>query len=164
MTTLPHRLLLYDRRFSRAIARWNDRTLIRWPVFVMSISGQSAIWLIIGLFLAWQGAPLGINLLLAVAAALIMTQLLKGVFRRPRPTERRLPVATNKYAFPSGHALRVGAVASTVALHYPSVTVACAVWALLVALSRVARTAHYLSDVLVGLLLGVALGGGLYLL
>ena len=159
MTEFPHRLLFYDRRLSQAIAARNERTLFRLVVLLMSISGQAAIWLALGLWLTWRGVALGLQLLVAVGAALVVTQLLKALFRRPRPAERRVTIATNKYAFPSGHALRVGAVASTVALNYPPLALVCAVWAILVSLARVARTAHYLSDVLVGLVLGLGIGG-----
>ena len=94
----------------------------------------------------------------AVAVSFVLTQLLKATFRRPRPSDRRVTFASDRFAFPSGHAVRVGAIACSLSLSDPAQGHLWLLWALLVALARVARARHYLFDVFGGLLLGALLG------
>jgi undecaprenyl-diphosphatase len=125
---------------------------------LISLSGTGWLWLALGLGLLATGRWPGMLLLLAVAVSFVLTQLLKATFRRPRPTARRLTFASDRFAFPSGHAVRVGAIACSLTLSDPAQGVYWLAWALLVALARVARARHYLLDVSGGLLLGALLG------
>jgi membrane-associated phospholipid phosphatase len=61
-------------------------------------------------------------------------------------------------SFPSGHAATAFAAATAVALLYPRLRVPVLLIAALVALSRVYLGVHYWSDVVVGALVGIAIG------
>jgi undecaprenyl-diphosphatase len=109
-------------------------------------------------------------------ATLVAELLLKNIVRRGPPTEKVQyvePVNSwfselfqpGKYSFPSGHAALSAAFATMVALlawqllrgwHRSFAVVACAAFAVLVALSRVVLGVHFLTDVVAGLAVGVA--------
>ncbi len=65
----------------------------------------------------------------------------------------------DSFSFPSGHTSRAIMVACLVAVRfwasYPGLVAMAAIWAVLVALSRVVLGRHYATDVLGGLVLGV---------
>jgi undecaprenyl-diphosphatase len=66
----------------------------------------------------------------------------------------------DQHSFPSGHAARVGFIATFGALVFPiwaGLTLAC--WAAAIATARVGLGVHYLSDVIAGLALVAAVGG-----
>jgi membrane-associated phospholipid phosphatase len=125
--------------------------------WVLARSGDAVVWLVISGVLIWQQRPLGWSLLLATAVTAGLTAVAKGIFRRERPTEK-WAIATDKYAFPSGHAARTGAIAVTLSFAMPVWTPLCLLWALLVSLSRVALSRHFLGDVTGGLLFGILVG------
>jgi membrane-associated phospholipid phosphatase len=109
-------------------------------------------------------------------AALVAEVLLKNVVRRGPPTEKVQyvePVNSwfselfqpGRYSFPSGHAVLSAAFATLAALlawqvlrgwHRSFAVIVCAGFAVLVALSRVVLGVHFLTDVIAGLAVGVA--------
>ncbi|NBC16271.1 MAG: phosphatase PAP2 family protein [Bacteroidetes bacterium] len=105
----------------------------------------------------------------AGATALVLG--LKYLVRRPRPYETVSGItsrsarlqpgeAFDPYAFPSGHAALSFALATSLTLSHPRWYVAgpTYAWAASVATSRVWLGVHYPSDVLVGAVLGAAVG------
>ncbi|HET8566585.1 MAG TPA: phosphatase PAP2 family protein [Solirubrobacterales bacterium] len=121
------------------------------------------IWLILGLTLAvidngrWESwlicALLG-------PAAIGLNYLVKLAVKRPRPVLEGLPPlggAPSSLSFPSAHATSSFAVATAMCRVDPATSAAFAV-ALALALGRPYLGMHYPSDVLVGALLGIALG------
>jgi len=116
----------------------------------------------------------GALLLAAIALAGIAVNLLKFCFGRSRPTMYFRWVEGRKNveevdawgfqffqagygfaSFPSGHSTTVGAVAAILWLRFPRYRPAWVALAATVAMTRVINTAHYLSDTLIGLTLGV---------
>jgi membrane-associated phospholipid phosphatase len=99
----------------------------------------------------------------AAAIAEGLTVLLKYATERARPPLAdpaieslvSLPASTS---FPSGHAATAFAAATAVGMLHPRVRAPLLVMAGMVALSRVYLGVHFWSDVLVGSLLGVAIG------
>nr|WP_315398005.1 phosphatase PAP2 family protein [uncultured Duganella sp.] len=99
--------------------------------------------------------------LLGVPGGALLNVLLKYIFQRARPVFEEPLVTLATYSFPSGHAsaatLFYGLLASYVMISHRSWTVrlstavACTVMVLLVAFSRVYLGAHFLSDVLAGI-------------
>lgn len=134
------------------LAVWSELFRPRWIVLATVLFGLSRLWFSLGgrrLCVAYPAVAIG--------AAVTLTHLLKPVFDRPRPPEEYRLVAEVSGAMPSGHA--TGAVALA------TVTTVVAVrfwWVLLVWLNAVAVMftrlylgVHWLSDVLVGAVVGV---------
>jgi membrane-associated phospholipid phosphatase len=127
-----------------------------------------------GLALAWWGWARGgtaterrasDHILITTIAAAIAPHLLKLLFNQIRPDRRTIrahfhgvPLSGNaEDAFPSGHAVHVGALASAATQLPPAQR--NTVWALGAALvsTRLLLLAHWASDVAVGLAVGVGI-------
>jgi membrane-associated phospholipid phosphatase len=104
------------------------------------------------------------HVLLTTLVASTLPHLLKSIFDQERPDRRTVrghwrgvPLSGNEYdAFPSGHAVHVGALASAASILPPRQR--NAVWLVgagLVA-SRILLLAHWTSDVVAGLAIGAA--------
>jgi len=113
------------------------------------------------------GGPRRFSAVSAAGAAAIMGifvfKALKRLSQRPRPCQiephcwsKVLP--PDKFSFPSGHTMTAFSVALVVSYFYPSLEVMLFFLALSIAVSRIVLGMHYLSDVLAGVVLGVALG------
>lgn len=107
----------------------------------------------------------------AVALSGLIADLLKPVFGRARPKLlfadhmfgfTGLGAHADHWSFPSGHTVTAAALAASLFLFYPRFWPAYAIAALLIAASRVAIDAHYLSDVIGGAFLGIAVTWGLW--
>jgi membrane-associated phospholipid phosphatase len=100
--------------------------------------------------------------------ALVISRVLKGVFQRQRPyvedgVDRWFTQGkgTDYRSFPSGHTTTAWSVATVIAGMYkdkPAVPVICYSLASLAGLSRMTQNKHWASDVLVGAVLGYAIG------
>jgi len=87
--------------------------------------------------------------------------VLKFTIRRPRPEGEwgQIYRITDPHSFPSGHAARSAALAVMgLAIGPAWFGVALALWAPWVGISRVALGVHYLSDVVVGWVVGAVMG------
>ena len=96
---------------------------------------------------------------ISILAALVMG--LKFVIRRRRPAGDWGGIYrnTDPHSFPSGHAARAFLIAVIAAGLGPVWgAIALWVWAPLVSLARVAMGVHYMSDVVAGLIVGIAAG------
>lgn len=166
---------------SVVLPRWWDRWLSRdvhlsaalrltdgrWRALakVVAHSGDAVFWLAGAAVAFLWGTPLGQEAALRLVGAILLSGLaaggLKRLIRRPRPDgppDGLYPVH-DRYGFPSGHAVRVAAIAAALGLLLPGwAALALALWAAAVALSRVLLGAHYLLDVLMGALLGGVIG------
>jgi undecaprenyl-diphosphatase len=128
-------------------------------------SGDSALWLV-GAFLAcvvgrgeWYEGGRRVFLATAVGGGAIW--LLKQLFRRRRPTEdtHGLYLSLDVHSFPSGHAGRNAcSVVWLMPLLSPPLQIGLFLWLGLLGLSRVALGVHYVSDVLVGFVVGGGIG------
>jgi undecaprenyl-diphosphatase len=119
------------------------------------------------LVLLWRRDGLGLLMLLSsVLGGATLNHMLKHGFQRPRPGMEHLPAAVTDFAFPSGHAanatLLYGACVVLLVPHLSARWARAAavfgalLWVGLVSGSRVLLGAHRLSDVLGGMLLGLA--------
>ncbi len=100
----------------------------------------------------------------ALAAAAIVSQTGKHIFRVPRPsvdeTEKRFFQRFSDDAFPSGHTMAAFATATVLSSEYPSLAPVAYPLAALVGLSVIKRQWHWPSDVLAGGTIGILLGRG----
>jgi undecaprenyl-diphosphatase len=138
------------------------------PARVLDVLGSelvvAPVVLLGGAWLLWKRRPWGVAKLallpLAGEVAVFAIKRLVGRERPPNPYDAGL-------GFPSGHATDAAifaCLAAWFALRRGSAAVAIvalgALWALAMAAARVALGVHYLSDVVAGLGLGAAIGGG----
>ena len=96
-----------------------------------------------------------------ISIMVIIVMILKFSVKRERPKGEWGGIYrnTDPHSFPSGHAMRSFLIATMSIFLGPSwLAIFLVIWAPLVALGRVAMGLHYLSDIVVGGLLGI-LGG-----
>ena len=107
--------------------------------------------------LALARRPWGAVFFLAASiAGALVVQLLKGLFGRVRPEE--ILVISDHGSFPSGHTANAAVMATVAVILFPRVWVAVVglAWTLLMAFSRTQVHAHWLTDTLGALVLGIA--------
>ncbi|PPQ18373.1 phosphatase PAP2 family protein [Bradyrhizobium sp. AC87j1] len=111
-----------------------------------------------------QQRPVADHVLMVSLATAILPHVLKSVFDQTRPDRltvtghwRGVPFSgRSRDAFPSGHAVHMGALASAAGLLPPARRRAVRVLAVALSLTRVVVLAHWASDVVAGFTLGVA--------
>ncbi|GAA4369574.1 hypothetical protein GCM10023185_43330 [Hymenobacter saemangeumensis] len=117
--------------------------------------------LVVPALLFWRGHRREAwEIVVAMAGGILLNQLLKTIFNRPRPSDALLN--TYGLSFPSGHAMMAvifyGALAWLAARHFrrPGWAVPLLLWAGLIGLTRVYLHVHYATDVLAGFAGGLA--------
>ena len=129
--------------------------------------GDGWIWYGLGLMLLAYGGPQRFSAVGAAGSAAILGVLvfkaLKRLSQRPRPCQiephcwsKVLP--PDKFSFPSGHTMTAFSIALLISYFYPSLEAALFFLALSIAVSRIVLGMHFLSDVLAGMVMGVAMG------
>jgi undecaprenyl-diphosphatase len=130
--------------------------------------GDWPLWVVTGLcLLAGDGSRSRATVLAAALAVGVTVALFMGVKRlvgRPRPFESwqgltSLVPVPDKFSFPSGHTMTAFAVWAALAQGVPTLSTPFLAMAGLIGVSRVFLGMHYPTDVLVGALLGSAIGG-----
>jgi membrane-associated phospholipid phosphatase len=159
------------------LARWDGAALemvhgIHWGPLTVVFVIASAWWVKWPLFAVAGGccdafkrrlptAALAVSLAAGIAEGL--TALLKHITERARPpladpSIEALVSLPESTSFPSGHAASAFAAATVVGLLYPRLRAPLLALAVMVALSRVYLGVHFWSDIVVGSLLGAAIG------
>lgn len=100
----------------------------------------------------WRSAVL---VAVTLLASVLVVQLLKALFGRARPED--ILVMSDFGSFPSGHTANAATFAVLAVLLFPRlwVLLAAALWILGMAFSRTVLAAHWLSDTVGGMLVGV---------
>jgi len=129
--------------------------------------GDGWLWYGLGvMLLAWGGPQRYAAVTAAGSAALtgvLIFKALKHLSHRVRPCQfephcwsKVLP--PDKFSFPSGHTMTAFSIALVLSYFYPGMEGTLFFFALSIAFSRIVLGMHFLSDVLAGIILGVALG------
>lgn len=135
---------------------------IRPVSFLMNILGAGVVGtyvipLVGAALLALARRPWGAVFFLAASiVGALLVQLLKGLFGRVRPEE--MLVISDHGSFPSGHTANAAVIATVAVILFPRMWVAVVgiAWTLLMAFSRTQVHAHWLTDTLGAMILGVA--------
>ncbi|MBI1285541.1 MAG: phosphatase PAP2 family protein [Thiobacillus sp.] len=148
------------------LERLNGVRLPDWEVSLMRLAsrlGNGVFWYALMLALiAWYGRIAVPAVLHMIAAGLLGTLIykwLKGATERPRPyqvcpTICCLTAPLDRFSFPSGHTLHAVVFSLVGTAYYPALGWLVWPFTVLVALSRLVLGLHYISDVLVGAVLG----------
>ena len=154
-----------DGALSAGATTWVSTPLARCAATVLAHSGDSLVWVLLGVVLWWLGAgrwaQAGERILLNTGLTLLISTLLKYWVQRPRPTgeKRSFYLRIDQHSFPSGHAVRIGGLWVVLPGLLPLWgTVTLVLWGVSVVLSRVALGLHYVSDVAAGLPIGAVAG------
>jgi undecaprenyl-diphosphatase len=125
-----------------------------------------AITALVAMWRVWRRDAGALRLLLVVPVAMLLNVALKVLMQRPRPQLHEPLVHLATFSFPSGHAVAstvfYGVMCALVFTHARSRAVRSAAalvavaMVLLVAFCRVYLGAHYLSDVIAGVAVGIA--------
>jgi undecaprenyl-diphosphatase len=134
---------------------------------VISRLGDGWVWMMLmgslPLLHGSEALTIAVVMLVAGAVATLLYKLIKHSTHRLRPCERTpnllLTVAPlDRFSFPSGHTLHAVCFSVIVCSAYAEWAWVLVPFTVLVGLSRLVLGLHYLSDVLVGALLGGTLG------
>jgi len=161
MTPQLRKLLQIDHVLTARIAGRPLRTGVRWVATLITYTGDSIAWLVLGALLWRFGigvwARIGERVLFATALTWVVSTSLKSFLQRPGPehTEGLFCLEIDRHSLPSAYATRAGGLLVAAGSLLPAWgAAALAVWALSLGLSRVALRLHYVGDVVSGMLLG----------
>ncbi len=154
-----------DARISKDLCGLPEKHFFSIIAMIFAHSGDSWFWLG-GLFLVWllnkgQWRDWAAFLIAGLMIMAVVVIILKFAIRRPRPEGEwgQIYRITDPHSFPSGHAARSAAlVVMALFVGPPWFSIVVLLWAPWVGLSRVALGVHYLSDVLVGWVVGGVMG------
>ncbi len=156
-----------DRKIMHRVNRWEAPHWIRgWMVFA-SRAGDGWLWGALGIGILFFGGDRRIPALLTGGTSLALGHLtffaLKHLIGRERPCAHEAHcwaklLPPDRFSFPSGHTITAFSVAVPLSLYYPPLLATLVFCAMSVASSRVILGLHYLSDVLVGMLIGCSIG------
>lgn len=137
------------------------------PVMTMlSLMGNGgAVWIATAVLLLFfrKTRRAGVAMLLALAAGYVIGNLcIKELVMRPRPFVTHSDLTAlldpgDPWSFPSGHALSSFAAATALWCFHKKAGALALVLAALIAFSRLYASVHYPTDVLAGMLIGIAL-------
>lgn len=107
----------------------------------------------------------GVELLISAGISQLFSETLKNTFNRTRPADKYpgeifVSSPVHGKSFPSGHTSLAFATATTLALQYKKwyITVPSFLWAGFVGYARMYMGKHFPSDVLAGIIVGIASG------
>ncbi len=155
-----------DARLSGRLREWHAPRWVRVWMLGATRLGDGWLWSLLALLLSLRGGQAHKVLATGALAAGMASALLVAVkrrVRRPRPCEMagfphydvRPP---DRWSFPSGHSMNAFAVCTVLSLSFPPLAPPLLVTAASIAASRVVLGLHFMSDVVVGSLLGALIG------
>jgi undecaprenyl-diphosphatase len=156
-----------DRRLMLRLNRWQAPLWVRQWMLLATRGGDGWLWGTIGALILLFGGYQRFEALTAAFVSLGAAQLTFFILKRMIGRERPCAIETHcwsnllppdRFSFPSGHTISAFAITFSLGLYYPALLAGLIFCALSVAASRVILGLHYLSDVVVGMLVGLAIG------
>ncbi len=155
-----------DHRLMRKVNKWPAPKWIRFWAIAATRAGDGWLWYLAGLSMLLFGGPVRFAAFSAAGCAAFagagIFVAIKKVSGRKRPCEiephcwaRLLP--PDQFSFPSGHTITAFAVAVSIGVFYPHFLAPLLFCAFSIAASRILLGMHFLSDVVVGAILGTGL-------
>lgn len=171
MDSSVQKFLAMDAQLSSRLRIADSQGMLRTVAIWFAHSGDSWFWLLgLGLYFIF-GSEAWYELVFTLIVGIIITALfvlvVKFSVRRRRPEGEWGGVYrnTDPHSFPSGHAARCMLIAVLMVTLGPIwLGVLLLIWAPLVSFARVAMGVHYLSDILVGMVIGALLGWAVLIL
>lgn len=162
MTSLFQKILELDETISHSLRIAEKPGMYRNIAMVLAHSGDSWFWAA-GLIALWYfGNPIwkawAVYELAFICLLVVIIMSLKFTIRRKRPAGEWGAIYrnTDPHSFPSGHAARAFLIAFLGLIMGPIwLAIILLIWAPLVTLSRVLMGVHYVSDVIVGAIIGI---------
>jgi undecaprenyl-diphosphatase len=162
-----------DHRLMRRLHRWRPPRWFRLWMIYATRGGDGWLWYGLGVLVLIFGGQMRFAAVTAAgtacAAGAVLFLILKKVTGRKRPNALEphcwatlLP--PDQFSFPSGHTISAFAFAISVGGFYPLLLGALLFCAFSVATSRIVLGMHFLSDVVVGGLVGAGLGYASFLI
>lgn len=146
-----------DVLYSYSIATYSRNTFLEFLAFLISLFGDGIILIPLFAVIYYFTRNYKYFLLLATAiTAGAATFILKNLIMRPRPLF--FEESINGYSFPSGHTTTSFAVAVVLSDQYPKYSWLFYIFAGIIGFSRIMLGVHYITDVLFGFSVGVAIG------
>ncbi len=156
-----YRVVDWDRRLSARLTLSRQARFRRKGAVLGAHLGDSLLWLGLGLLALMLGNAAVREMVFVTALAVLLSvgsvTLVKPRLRRQRPRSDMKGLfwdRFDRYSFPSGHAARTASIAIVMGLNYPRYAPPLFLLPFIVGLCRIALGIHYLSDILVGLLIG----------
>ena len=155
-----------DHKLMRKVNKWPAPRWVRRLAIMATRAGDGWLWYLTGLFVLLLGGSERFTAVAAAGSAALvgigLFMSLKKLSGRKRPCEIEphcwatlLP--PDQFSFPSGHTITAFAVAIALGEFYPTLLPFLLLCALCIATSRILLGMHFLSDVVVGALLGTGL-------
>ncbi|NVD07518.1 phosphatase PAP2 family protein [Vibrio sp. JPW-9-11-11] len=130
----------------------------------ISHTGDGHLYVLLGLVAYFLGESEGKHFVAAALLAFVIELpvywLCKNLFKRRRPQELSELVTSyitpsDRYSLPSGHTAAAFLMATMISHFYPEMSWFVLAWASLIGAARVLLGVHFLTDVLLGALLGL---------
>ena len=168
--TTHHQMLQFiasrDHKLMRKVNQWPAPKWVRLWAMAATRAGDGWLWYLTGLAVILAGGPARFTAVAAAgSAALVGVGLfiaIKKLSGRKRPCEIEPHCWANllppdQFSFPSGHTITAFAVAVSFGIFYPIALGPLLFCALSIATSRILLGMHFLSDVIVGAVIGTGL-------
>jgi undecaprenyl-diphosphatase len=164
-----HFITASDHSLMRRLHRWRAPRWFRIWMIGATRAGDGWLWCALAAVFLLFGGPQRFRAVgaasLAAGAGILLFLFLKKRTGRQRPCDIEPHVwATllppDHFSFPSGHTITAFSITVAVSLFYPDLVIPMLFCAFSIALSRIVLGMHFLSDVLAGALIGVALAYG----
>ena len=133
-------------------------------IFFTSIGEVGAVWILAGLVMLCfkKYRRTGVTVLLGLIIGLIAVNFgIKNIVARPRPCAinpiKLLVPFPSEYSFPSGHTVSSFGAATSIFLKNKKIGVCALITASLIAFSRLYLYVHFPTDIIGGIVIGVAI-------